>query len=97
MSCRRFNFVQVWYAEGVPPARLHRVQTYLVTIEYREPTYELRTGPRERPYDWTYEIVASDEAAARESALREFWWVTRASNVGWIREVVGVTVRRDQR
>jgi hypothetical protein len=81
----------------MPRRRLHQVETYLVTIEYREPTYELRAGAKPRPYGWTYEIVAADESAARESALEEFRWVTRASSVGWIREVVGVTVRQARR
>jgi hypothetical protein len=85
------------YNGSMPRARLHQAQTYLVTIEYREPTYELRVGPKTRPFGWTYEIVAADESSARESALREFWWVTRASSVGWVREVVGVHVRRDPR
>lgn len=74
------------------PPRLCDATTYRVRVQYREPTYELRHGEKREPFHWVYEIVAGSEAEAAESALREFHWTTRASSVGWVREVVGVHV-----
>ena len=74
------------------PHRLREASAFRVQIEYREPTYELRVGPKPAPYRWTYEIVARSETEAAESALQRFHGTMRASSVGWIREVVAVQV-----
>jgi hypothetical protein len=74
------------------PRRLRDAATFRVRIQYREPTYEMRHGRKLEPYHWVYEIVAGSEAEAAASALREFHGTTRASSVGWVREVVGVHV-----
>lgn len=66
---------------------------YKVTVSYREPTYEARTGPRAAPYRWTYRLLADSEQTARRRALAEFEAVTRLSSVGWSREVVAVDVQ----
>ena len=63
---------------------------YRVRIEYREPTYELRTGPKPAPYRWTYEIVATSTGEASAAALSEFRTMATLSSVGWTRQVVGV-------
>jgi hypothetical protein len=60
---------------------------YRITIYYREPTYELATGRPATSYSWTSEVSASDPAAARELALRQFEELARCSSVGWIRRV----------
>ncbi len=61
-------------------------------IDYREPTYEARVGPKDRAYSWTYEVVARTEQEAAEAALRKFFHTTHQSSVGWVREVVDVSV-----
>lgn len=68
---------------------------YRVTVSYREPTYEARSGARPNPFRWTYAISAESEEQARASALREFRHTTEMSSVGWSRVVVGVDVDRD--
>ena len=66
---------------------------YRVRIDYREPTYEARYGPKRAPYSWTYEIMAPDEQEAARLALLEFQDTARVSSVGWIREVVAIQVQ----
>jgi hypothetical protein len=66
---------------------------YKVTVSYREPTYEERTGPRAVPFRWTYTLLADSADHARRRALSEFDEVTRQSSVGWSRQVVAVDVR----
>jgi hypothetical protein len=60
---------------------------YKVTVYYREPTYELATGPRAEPYSWTFEIEALSAEAARNEAMRQFDELARISSVGWVRRV----------
>ena len=63
---------------------------FLVTIRYREPTYELQTGVTRTPYKWTYRIEAITAALAKEIAIGQFHAVAALSSVGWVREVVSV-------
>ena len=66
---------------------------FAVEIRYRQPTYELRAG-RTREYQWTFQVAANSEQQARTFAREEFVWMQRNSSVGWIREIVAITVRR---
>jgi len=68
--------------------------TYMVAIEYREPTYEERVGKKPEPYRWTFQITATTEAEASQAALREFRTIERLSGVGWTRNIVSINVRR---
>lgn len=63
-----------------------------VRIQYREPTFEARIGRVGPPYEWTYEVSAPDSESAIGAALRRFTTVAEASQVRWVREVVGVQV-----
>lgn len=66
---------------------------YVVCIEFREPTYELVTAPRNEPYTWTIkDLVASDEDEARTVAVGRFRHLASLSGVGWVREIENVRV-----
>ena len=80
--------VQSVHTGGSPPTR-----AYTVEIEYREPTYEARHGPRDRPYRWRYVIHAASAEDARRRALVEFRHIAAISSAGWSREIVGVHIR----
>ena len=67
---------------------------YRVSISYREPSYEMRVGPKEKAFHWRYEVKASDEQSAIDSALEEFKQMARMSRSGWVREVTEVTAER---
>lgn len=63
---------------------------YLVTIHYKEPTYQKRAPSnraRRYPYTACYEVTTSTADRARALALNEFRETARNSSVGWIREV----------
>jgi hypothetical protein len=68
------------------------VSRYHVRIEFREPTYELRAGPKQEPYLFGYDVEAASESDAEESALLEFRETARLSSVAWIRQVLQVIV-----
>ncbi|MHB8876279.1 MAG: hypothetical protein ACYC8T_21515 [Myxococcaceae bacterium] len=68
------------------------VSDYVVEIRYREPTYEVRAGHKDEPYSWRYRISAGNEDEARARALGQFAALADLSSVGWVREVIGVTV-----
>ena len=66
---------------------------FLVTIHYREPTYERRVQERAarlHPFRASFEIRAGDMDQAREAALAEFRAVALESGSGWVRKVVRV-------
>ena len=67
---------------------------YTVVIRYREPGYELVSGPKAKPYHWTYEVVAQDAAEAQRKAVREFREIEQQSSVGWAREIEDVEITR---
>lgn len=67
---------------------------FIVQIDYREPGYEARQGGGARPYRWRYRIDAPTESVAMELALVQFRWIETLSSVGWIREIVALTVER---
>ena len=75
--------------------RLAPISEFLVEVQYREPTYELHAGAKTAPYSWRYRISAGDEDEARRGALGQFYALAALSSVGWVREVVGVTVQRN--
>jgi hypothetical protein len=68
------------------------VSRYHVRIEFREPTYELRAGPKPEPYLFGYDVEAASESEAEQSALLEFRETARLSSVAWIRQVLQVVV-----
>jgi hypothetical protein len=65
---------------------------YHVTIYYREPTFEARTGPRDHPFQGSFEVRAPgpEQAVRRAKAQFEEW--KRRSSVAWIREIERVEV-----
>jgi hypothetical protein len=68
------------------------VSRYHVRIEFREPTYELRAGPKPEPYLFGYDVEAASATEAEQSALLEFRETARLSSVAWIRQVLQVVV-----
>lgn len=69
-----------------------RKRAFLVRIFYREPTYELTSGPKKDPYSWTYRITAESEERSIALALEEFRMMERHSSVGWVRVITGTEV-----
>jgi hypothetical protein len=67
---------------------------FIVEIHYREPSYEARNGVRDAPFRFRYRIDASSADTAQKLALAELRRVTALSSVGWIRDVVDVSVIR---
>jgi hypothetical protein len=65
---------------------------YSVQIFYREPSYELRSGSKEKPYSGTYQIRAKSEDQAIEEAVRLFRTKERNSHVGWNRFIEKIVV-----
>lgn len=71
-------------------------QRYLVTIHYREPTFERHTYgdnvTRLHPFKVRYEVttLTANEERARGLALREFYNMVAHSSVGWVRQIVQV-------
>lgn len=65
-------------------------KVFLVTIHYREPTYEKKMGRGPKSYKWTFSIKAQDEETAKSKAVAEFKQTTALSWVGWGREVIEV-------
>ncbi len=59
---------------------------YRVVVEYREPSYELRSGG-DRVYTISYDVRAASPGDAVQQGLDEFHSTARLSNVGWSREV----------
>jgi hypothetical protein len=72
-----------------------RRRTFLVRIFYREPTYELQSGPRPEPYSWTYRIHSESEEGAIQQALEEFRNMERQSSVGWVRVITGTELKEE--
>lgn len=68
-------------------------RSWAVIIYYREPSYELRAGEREKPFQGRFHVAARDCSAAIERAMVEFRRREDESSVGWTRDVVGVLCR----
>lgn len=79
-------------AQVIPFPVRKRERAFLVRILYREPTYELKTGPRREPFSWTYRIAADTEERAIALALEEFRTMEKHSSVGWVRVITGTEV-----
>lgn len=76
-----------WSSAPEAPA----TQRFLVTIHYREPTYQRhRQVVRRHPYRGRFEVLATDAERAKQIALREFQNTAVQSSSGWIRQVVRV-------
>lgn len=63
---------------------------FLVTVVYREPTYEAYAGKPPTFYRWTFAVDSADERGAKDEALRRFHVMERLSRVSWVREVIEV-------
>jgi hypothetical protein len=59
---------------------------YRVVVEYKEPSYELRSG-EDRVYTISYDVKAGSPGEAVRQGLDEFHSTARLSSVGWSREV----------
>jgi len=66
---------------------------YIVTIYFREPTYEFKAGPKAEPYSTSYRIQAENKDEAERLALEAFRLQERSSHVSWIRDVEKVESR----
>ncbi len=69
-----------------------RTKRYVVTIEYREPTFERHAGIEPRPRRGTFVVFAETEEAAAVGGVYEFRRIEALSGVGWSRDVVSVSV-----
>jgi hypothetical protein len=65
-----------------------RMRPYQVRIHYREPTYELYSGRKARPYSCSCTVQAQNGAEAKRLALMQFEELQRRSAVTWAREIV---------
>lgn len=74
------------------PQPLRLVRDYLVRVTYREPNFEEVEPQARSPFTWTWRISAPGEDEARVKAIREFDRMQMLSSVGWIREVVDISV-----
>ena len=66
---------------------------FVVTILYREPTWEARFGRRARPCGGAFEVDAPDALTALATALVEFKQLEASSFTGWIRDIESVSVQ----
>lgn len=66
------------------------IRTYHVRIVYREPSYELRRGRRDRPLDATFMVEASCPEDAQELARRELREESARRYVGWLQEIESI-------
>ncbi|MFW6197705.1 MAG: hypothetical protein ACOC5B_02460, partial [Myxococcota bacterium] len=73
----------------------HTLRCYVVTLVYREPTYEAarRRGPTS--YRGSFRVEARSPHDAELEARRQFEAWARRSSVSWVREVERVEVRED--
>ncbi len=69
-----------------------RTKRYVVSIDFREPTYEQHTrgGPKMRR--GTFVVFASTEDEAVLHATYEFRRIEALSGVGWSRDIESVSV-----
>jgi hypothetical protein len=70
-------------------------RTFIVTIAYREPTFELHIGRGPTLYSGTFVVVSENEDDAVALALSEFRRVEALSWVGWSRAVESLSVAQD--
>ena len=71
--------------------------SYVVTIPYREPSYELRHGgPPKKPYSATYEVQAASPEEAIDVAVQRFEQKALDSGASGQREIQreGIRVER---
>jgi hypothetical protein len=69
-----------------------KTKRYLVSIDFREPTFELHTGSEPQLRRGTFVVFASTEDAAAQGAMYEFRRVEALSRVGWSRDIESVSV-----
>jgi hypothetical protein len=69
------------------------ISTYIVTIFFREPSYELRAGAKSEPYSAAYRIQAGSKEESERLALEAFRSQERGSNVSWGRVVEKIESR----
>jgi hypothetical protein len=69
------------------------ISTYVITIFFREPSYELRVGAKAEPYSASYRIQAGSKEESERLALEAFRWQESNSHVSWGREVEKIESR----
>ncbi len=69
-----------------------RARRYVVTIAYREPTFERYAGIGPQLRKGTFVLFAETEEAAAIGAVYEFRRIEALSGVGWSRDVESVSV-----
>jgi hypothetical protein len=69
-------------------------RSFVVTIAFREPTFELHGGRRPTLYSGSFVVVAESEEDAVRLALAEFRRLEALSWVGWSRHVESLSVAR---
>jgi hypothetical protein len=69
-----------------------RARRYVVSIDFREPTFERHTGSGPRTRRGTFVIFASTEDAAAQGAVYEFRHIESLSGVGWSRDIESISV-----
>lgn len=76
-------------------ARIHRgtEREYLVTISYREPTYEEQQGREPKVYQHRIRVRAGSTEEAAATARTLFAQAQKDSGVGWIREITNISVQ----
>ncbi len=67
---------------------------FVVTVSYREPTWEARFGARAHPCGGAFEVEAPDALTALATALVEFRQLEVTSFTGWIRDIVAASVQQ---
>jgi hypothetical protein len=67
--------------------------TYIITVSFREPTYELRAGAKSEPYSAFYRIKARSKEEAERLAMEEFRRMEKNSRVSWTRVVEKIECR----
>jgi hypothetical protein len=73
-------------------AGLETVRRYVVTIDFREPTFERHTASGPQTRRGTFIVRASNEDDAIRSATYEFRRIEALSGVGWSRDIESVFV-----
>jgi hypothetical protein len=60
---------------------------FLVTVTYREPSYELRAGAKPKPFVASFRISAETGEEAERLAVEEFQRQEQSSFVSWSRVI----------
>ncbi|MFW6089826.1 MAG: hypothetical protein ACODAB_08735 [Gemmatimonadota bacterium] len=83
--------------EHMPQPMPPTLRRYVVTLVYREPTYEAARGHGPTSYRGSFRVEAASAHDAELEARRRFEAWARRSSVGWVREVERAEVREVER